>query len=246
MHVEGGHQTGGAVTDVFELLAGRPPRCRRPGRVLAAAGLDGGLLIDRQHQRVEGLGQVQAAHVGDLFPELGVVAAGQPGADLVGLDVQVGEDPPDLRRRDPHRRHIPGQQVMAPMAHMRRRRRRCPSHDLDPLVMAIHPRATRPGPVIQTRQTVGLEPTPPHPHVLLAHPHLGRDPTARHSLGRHQHHPAAAHHPLGRRVRTHPTLQLQPLLDADLQRRHAPHRRPSLGSKVGPANHTRVTSAGMH
>jgi hypothetical protein len=40
------------------------------------------------------------------------------------------------------------------------------------------------------------------------HPNLGRDPTARHSLGRHRHHPAAAHHPLGRRVRTRPTLQL--------------------------------------
>ena len=29
------------------------------------------------------------------------------------------------------------------------------------------------------------------------HPNFGRDPTARHSLGRHRHHPAAAHHPLG-------------------------------------------------
>jgi hypothetical protein len=54
VHIERGHQAGGAMTHVFELLAYRPARCRRSGGVRAAAGLDGGLLIDRQHQRVEG------------------------------------------------------------------------------------------------------------------------------------------------------------------------------------------------
>ena len=49
--------------------------------------------------------------------------------------------------------------------------------------MAVDPRPTRPRPILQPGQPLGLEPTPPQPDLMLIDPNLGRDLTQRHTLG---------------------------------------------------------------
>ena len=73
----------------------------RLGRVLAALGLDTGLLVDREHDGVLRGVQVKPTDVGSTFPELWRLAPGQPPLDAVGLDVVGGKDATDLGGRDP-------------------------------------------------------------------------------------------------------------------------------------------------
>src|SRR5438128_805896 len=47
-----------------------------------------------------GRGKVEATHIGGTIKEDGIVGAVEPAPELVGLEVKVSQDPPDLRRRD--------------------------------------------------------------------------------------------------------------------------------------------------
>ena len=79
------------VAFVFELAPGGLARLDgklRPDRLL---GLDRGLLVDRDDDRVLGRIQVQPAHVGLLGIELRI-EAGQPRAHLLWLQVSLGKD----------------------------------------------------------------------------------------------------------------------------------------------------------
>src|SRR3954465_15021710 len=69
VHVQGGHQAGGAVSDVFEFPPRHASRRGRRGGVFAAARGDRGLLIHRQHQGVVRRIEVEPAHVHRPLPK---------------------------------------------------------------------------------------------------------------------------------------------------------------------------------
>jgi hypothetical protein len=199
--------------------------------MFAGPGRHRRLLIHRQHQRVDGRGQRQPAHVRGALPERRVLGAGQPGTDQVRLDVELGQDSPDLRRGDPHIAQVVGQQPMRPLRLHLRASRGDRGHDLEPLVMAIQTRPARAGHVLQAGHPVFVEPAPPQPHRVLRQPHLGSDPTVRPPLGGQQHHLRPADHPLQALMRPHHMLQALTLGLGDQQRLQDPHDRPLLLGK---------------
>jgi len=67
MNIERGNQRLGAVTDIFKLTTTQPSRPRRASRILALDGLNAGLLVDTQHDRVPGCAAVQFANHVDLL-----------------------------------------------------------------------------------------------------------------------------------------------------------------------------------
>lgn len=95
-HIQGGDQRGGAVVAVLELLASGLARAGGTTGVAPGAGGDRGLLVDGQHHHPFRRVAVQVAHVRDTVPEVRGVPAGEPTADPVRLEVQVGQDPTDL------------------------------------------------------------------------------------------------------------------------------------------------------
>ncbi len=237
----------GAVAAIIELLAFGLSRSWPHGRVFAGPGRHRRLLVHRQHQSVLGRRQIQAAHVRSPLPELGIVGTGKPRPHPMRSDIQLRKDPPHLRFRDPNLvGQLGSQQPMRPMRLGLRPLRCGLGNDLDPIIVPIYPRSTRPGTVLQTLKTFQLEAATPHSHVVLVHPHHLADPPIRHPLGGQQHHLGPFHRPLRRRVRPHPPLHLSPFLVTDLQHRHAPHNRPPHLGEVASLNYTRVTYAGMH
>jgi hypothetical protein len=98
--VERCHQFRGAVTLVLELAAAHAAGSSWAVRMDPLLGLDPGLLIDRQHDRVDWRAQIQAAHVTNPVPELRVVTTIDPPSNPGQIDVHRVQDPPHLRHRD--------------------------------------------------------------------------------------------------------------------------------------------------
>src|SRR5215210_6531492 len=130
---QGGEQRLDPVTAVLELAPRRLAGLR--GQLLAnrLLGLDRGLLVERDDERVLGRAQVQAADIGLLGVEVGV-ERGKPGAHLVGLEVGLGEDRVRLRLADSHPL---GERAHRPVGlALRRRRAGCLEH-LDAAVVVV-------------------------------------------------------------------------------------------------------------
>jgi hypothetical protein len=83
------------VADVLEFAAGRAAPTHRPGGTLAALGLDPGLLIRAEQDRVVGNVLVEVADLVGSGKEPGVVGAVEPATDPLGSDIGLGQDPPD-------------------------------------------------------------------------------------------------------------------------------------------------------
>jgi hypothetical protein len=124
------------VADVLLFLTGNTAGRWRDGGPGAAARADAGLLVDRQHQRVVGRDQVQPAHIGGAFPELWHLPAGDPAAHPVGLEVEICQDPADLRGGDADVGQGVGELAVAPVAGRIRRRLGDGGEQPQPLVVA--------------------------------------------------------------------------------------------------------------
>ena len=185
--LEGGEQGGGSVALVVVGAALGQARAQRRHRGGAVQGLDLGLLVDRDHDRVVGRRQVEADDVADLGLQLRV------GAELerlepVRLDSPLAPDAGDSRERDAELGgQEPGRPVRdpqpprrAPVIHQRRR------DDLD-LVDLRRP----PGPprVPQGRDPAGLIALAPGDHRRPGHARQPGDLRVRHPVGRQQDHP---------------------------------------------------------
>ncbi len=132
----------GAVAAVLELLAST-----RPAHWVAArACSDRRLLVDRQHQR---LGASSGHRRRSPARRTRERRGESTSSARVRLEIQIGQDPPDLRRRDPHVVN-----VAASRCDHCASTSRCPVtvHDPQPIVMAIDPRPARPRTVHQPRQ----------------------------------------------------------------------------------------------
>jgi hypothetical protein len=116
VHIQRGQQVRGAMSDVLVFLASGPAGCRRRRWLGAAARADPGLLIDCQHQRAVGRIEVQPADIGGPLPKPGHLTAGDPTANPVRLDVQVGQDPADLGRGDTNVAQRVGELGVTPVA----------------------------------------------------------------------------------------------------------------------------------
>jgi hypothetical protein len=136
-------------------------------------GLDPGLFIDRQHDRVDRWRQIQAAHVTDPVPELRVVTPVDPPADLGQVDVHRVQDPPHLRHGDvesvsaqrfSHLNTCPcGDRVVRLTCRGRGR------GDADAFVVTEPARSPRPGKIVEAFQPVGEEPATPQSDLVLVH-----------------------------------------------------------------------------
>jgi hypothetical protein len=93
----------------------------------------------------------------------------------VGLDVQVGKDPADLGRGDPHVCQLPGQLRIAPVAGRVGGLLGHRGDDPQPLVVVVDQGAARPLAVGEADQAFGLEAAPPLRHGVLVHAHHGGD-----------------------------------------------------------------------
>ena len=91
------------MPDVLELPSFDPPAPDRAGRVLAGLGLDGGLLVQAEQGGVRWRVEVGPADRLCLGLELRVRRPVEPVSDQVRLDVEVGQDPPDLGGGDAQR-----------------------------------------------------------------------------------------------------------------------------------------------
>src|SRR5215210_7895015 len=180
------------------------------GQLLAnrLLGLDRGLLVERDDERVLGRAQVQAADIGLLGVEFGV-ERGKPGAHLVGLEVGLGEDRVRLRLADSHPL---GERAHRPVGlALRRRRAGCLEH-LDAAVVVVGGRRAGTGQISKAlKPPLGKAP-PPLPHLLLGEPDHGSDLAVGLALRRQQHHPRPGHHPLLARRRAHDLLERRALL----------------------------------
>ena len=157
-----------AVLELLSLDVAGPAPFRR---VSPRPGWDCGLLVDAQDEGVvAGMVQVETTHVDRPFGEVGVVGAGQPTTHEVRFEIQIGEDPPDLRRRDPDLGECFGDQPMRPLRLHLRRARRHRLDDLQPFVVPVGtwPAAARP--IVQPGETSGLETATPHTDLMLIDP----------------------------------------------------------------------------
>ncbi len=91
VHIQGGDQRLGAMTDVLEFLPADPPGTWRPVEVDPLGGLDSGLLVDGQHPTACRRPVVEVADLIHLLPELGILAM-QPLVALVRVQVSHAED----------------------------------------------------------------------------------------------------------------------------------------------------------
>jgi hypothetical protein len=128
-------------------------------------GLDLGLLVDREHDRVLGRVEVEPDDVDDLGFQFGI--GGEPEA--LGAPRLHAVLAPDARHGVIGDLQVPGQQPARPVRDavlLRRRRQRHRDH-LRPVDPA---RAPRPVLVVQACDALGLIPVPPGDHRRARHP----------------------------------------------------------------------------
>ncbi len=107
----------GAMSPVLELAPLGLAGTNRLRGMFAALGLDAGLLVDRQRDRILRRAQVEPADVRGTLPELGGVVPCQPTFDAMGFHVVGGENAPDLGGgdADPGIGHSPLKLGVAPL-----------------------------------------------------------------------------------------------------------------------------------
>jgi hypothetical protein len=141
----------------------------------------------------------------------------------VGLDVQLGQDPPDLRGRDPQVGQLLGQLRVAPVAGRIGWLLGHGGDDPQPLVMVVDQRAAWPLAVLQARQAFGRKAPPPLRHGVFVHAHHRGDLAVWHALGGQQHDPGALGRPLRAGMGTDPACQFGSFLVGDRRWRHGRH-----------------------
>ena len=250
VNVQRSEQRRCAMTDVLPLDSLAAPWGGGLVLVFAFLGLHRGLLVDRQHDRVVGAVQIDATHVADPIPEVGVITTVQPAAHLGDIDVHRLEDPADLRwgNLDPVGEQRVGKFDVSPHGHgiivfLFRCRDRGEFHAV---VMADPSGASAASPVLQSVEPIDHEPFAPHADLVLIHCDLDTDLGQRHPLLAQQDRSCSAHLASCRRVCTHSPLKLVAILVSQHQPLdREPHE--SLPRRIrNPSNHTRATSAVMH
>ena len=189
------------VTHVLRLPPGPLARHRRAARTGRGASRDVLLLVHRQHQGVIGRVQIQPAHLRSALQNSGLSVRVIHERTRCGLMSKSARIRPicDAEISIPSLGQALRQLSVRPMAGRIGRHRGRRGHDLDPLVMAIHPRPTRPLLILQTGQAPLDETSPPHPHELLTDPNPLGDLAARHPLRRQQDDPGPLGGALGTR-----------------------------------------------
>src|SRR5450755_2923941 len=219
MHPQRGEQVHRAVARVLVVTPGARALARHWQRVGAgqALGLDRGLLIDREHQRVLRRVQVQAADLAAALLEVRLVEIGHhPVLGAVRLDLRAREDHVRLGLRDPHLlAQLTVRPALAPLPGLGLRWTGARLRDQKrPLVRAVRQRAPRPRRVLEPRHPqLRVAPTPLD-HRRQRTADLCGDLLARATLSCIQHDPRALDHPYLGTSRARDPLELETILVA--------------------------------
>ncbi len=200
--LQGGEQGGGAVSDVVVAATLGESGLERQDRCGPFQGLDLGLLVDAEHDRVLRRREVQPDDVDDLGDELGI--GGEPerlGAPR--LDPVVAPGLGHRRIRDPQ---VAAQQPGRPVrdAELPRRRRQGRGHDRGVVDSAGPARALL---VLKSGDALGLIAIPPPDHRWPGRPHQVRDRRVRQPIRGQQDDPGALRKSSSRRRRTGQSAQ---------------------------------------
>ncbi len=195
-HVEGGEQRGGAIALVLVGKAGDRAARRQPQVALRTLkGLNVGLFVHAEHQRVFRRVQVEAHDVGRLGGKLRI-GADAPGAAALELDAMLAQDRVDLVLR--HIAQRLGEQAAVPGGIPAGRGLVQQGQDALFRCRAVAHRLARARRVAQAVQAIGGKARAPLAHRGRRQPHARGDVRGGLAFGRGQYDLGPGHHaPLG-------------------------------------------------
>src|ERR1700730_5795777 len=173
----------GALADVLEAMAfGAAGRQRQDG-VASIEGLDGGLFVEAEYDRVLGRVQVEGDHVGRLGLEIGVVRS------HVALEAMRLQTRPGPNSSHPHVRdaEVSGQLAAAPVGASVGRRLAGGSQNLSLQPVSLRSRVSSPVSGIEAVQSLGQETRAPEPDETLTAVKLVFDLGVGTTIGQEEH-----------------------------------------------------------